>query len=189
MLKAKWMAVGAASLLLASVLAVVAMSRSASGDAPTALESCRTSLEDEGKLRKGLLARKDEEIARLKKQMDDREAFWEKVMEEKEAEKAGAWCWENYVACETLLERADKDCTFNMRMAKLVVSEGGMKQLKNKLKANGLSPDDWCNASPDEIERLKDLSGLDGSTGVPIVNLSMTYPAPLSEAEQIKEEE
>jgi len=192
MLKPKWIMVGTVALLLAAILIALLMSRDVGGETGTvALELCQDDLSQEIELRKGLLARKDEEIERLKKQIEDREAFWLDAFERKEAEKAGAWCWTNYKDCEYLLERSDKDCLFNMRMAKLVTNEGNMKQLKYRLKANGLSPDAWCNASPEEVAKLKDLTGLDASTGVPVINLRMTYPAPsdLSEAEQIKEDE
>lgn len=177
-------------ILLMTVVGMASFaSMKASGNVPTAIDVCKMDLEKEIELRKGLLVRKDEEIERLKKQMGEREAFWRKQYEEQQAEKAGAWCWENLKEQEKLVERNDKDCTFNMRMAKLVTNEGNMKQLKNRLAAWGLSPAEWCDASPAEVKEIADLTGLDGSTGVPIINFTMSVPAPLTEAEQIKEEE
>jgi hypothetical protein len=175
------------------VLTVVGLaslaSHKASGDSPTPIDACREDLAREGELREAILISKNKEIARLKVEMMKREAFWQKQYEEQQAEKAGSWCWENLKEQEKLVERNDKDCTFNMRMAKLVTNEGNMKQLKNRLAAWGLSPAEWCNASPSQVKEIADLTGLDGSTGVPIISFTMSVPVPLTEAEQIKEEE
>lgn len=154
-------------------------------------ESCQQELEQEKELRHHAEDKLVEEREAHKKEMADREAFWMKTYEEKEQEQAGAWCWQNYKTCEDDLARMDHDCLFNMRMAKLVNNEGNMRQLKARLKAWGLSPDAWCNATPEEVEKIKNLTGLDGSTGVPIVKIKLTMPAPtqLTPAEEGKMED
>lgn len=124
----------------------------------------------------GMKTLKDTEIADLKKELKEREAFWQETYEGVRQEKSGEWCWNELKDLEYDLEGEKKMCIWRMKSAghlrfrtdnairkcDTCIKQHGIKKPKipNEKPADWKKSNDWAQGITEfteaEIEKIND---------------------------------